>query len=336
MRRSAVLAQVALAALLGAAARGQSLDAIDRLVADLGEDDPQVRHEAATALLKVGQRAPADLEHLARSLAGGAAPPGIQNCIFFLLEQTDGTRARIAHDLGLNRTVGAIPALILILHDENPEVRKEAAYALGEMGPAAARAVPTLRDTLRDPAGEVRREAAGALSRVGPPAWSALSDLADTMEGDADPWVRDAASFAVQQIGIGMKADGSIRWWIVPRVFWKELTGLVVLLVAWFALASRFPARRPASVLEQLALIGATAVLPVVVTCSAVHYAVTREWAQGYLPDSLVLVSFPVAATLSMALVGVLASVWICQRKHDAGTTIDALSSPTRTDQQEL
>ena len=61
-----------------------------------------------------------------------------------------------------------------------------------------------------------------------------------------------------------------------------------------------------------------TAAVPVVLACSAVCYAITRDWAQGFLPDKLTLVPFPVATVLSTALVCVLPAVWVCQRKPNA------------------
>ena len=59
------------------------------------------------------------------------------------------------------------------------------------------------------------------------------------------------------------------------------------------------------------------AALPVAVTCSGAHYAVTREWAGGFLPDlpAFVLLPLPVVVVLSLALCCVLAATWACQRK---------------------
>ena len=48
---------------------------------------------------------------------------------------------------------------------------------------------------------------------------------------------------------------------------------------------------------------------------SAVYYAITRDWADDFLPDAVTVVPFPVAAVLSTALVCTLPAVWVCQRK---------------------
>jgi hypothetical protein len=67
-----------------------------------------------------------------------------------------------------------------------------------------------------------------------------------------------------------------------------------------------------------------TASIPVPVACSAVYYAVTREWAQYFLPEAFV--SFPAVAVVATALVCVLASVWICHRKPSGGGPPDPLA----------
>ena len=63
--------------------------------------------------------------------------------------------------------------------------------------------------------------------------------------------------------------------------------------------------------------------VPTALACSAVLYAITRPWAQGFLPDAVTLVPFPVAAVLSVGLVCFLPAVWVCSRKGLAveGTT---------------
>ena len=116
-------------------------------------------------------------------------------------------------------------------------------------------------------------------------------------------------------IGISLKAQGTVLWWVVPRAYWKELAAFVLLLVAWLALMARFPKHRPTSPAKHLALMAVTAAVPAALACYAVYYAITREWAQGFLPDTVTLVPFPVAAVLSTALVCVLPAVWVGQRK---------------------
>jgi hypothetical protein len=47
------------------------------------------------------------------------------------------------------------------------------------------------------------------------------------------------------------------------------------------------------------------------------HRAITQEWAEDFLPDTLTLVPFPLAAVLSTALACVLTGLWVCQRKPE-------------------
>ena len=56
--------------------------------------------------------------------------------------------------------------LLTQLQDEFPAVRRNAASALGGLGPAAQDAVPALTELLKDPEGDVRRDTAWALSQL--------------------------------------------------------------------------------------------------------------------------------------------------------------------------
>ena len=64
--------------------------------------------------------------------------------------------------------------------------------------------------------------------------------------------------------------------------------------------------------------------VPSALACYAVGYAVTRKWAQGFLPDAVTLVPFQTAAVLSAAFCCVLAAVWACWRKQHAGVEANA------------
>ncbi len=71
--------------------------------------------------------------------------------------------------------------------------------------------------------------------------------------------------------------------------------------------------------MKQAALFALTASVPTALACSAVGYAVTRDWAQGFLPDPvLTVLPFPVAAVLSVAFACILAAVGVCWRKQSA------------------
>jgi HEAT repeat protein len=63
-----------------------------------------------------------------------------------------------------------IPALTEALKDEDPEVRRGAAYGLGTFGEEAGDAVPALQTSLHDPDPGVRKAAGIALTYIDPTA----------------------------------------------------------------------------------------------------------------------------------------------------------------------
>ena len=70
-----------------------------------------------------------------------------------------------------------VPALIHKLKNKDIAVQESAAFALGEIGPAAKEAIPALIAALKDEDGSVRRRAAFALGRIGPAAKQAIPAL---------------------------------------------------------------------------------------------------------------------------------------------------------------
>jgi HEAT repeat protein len=63
----------------------------------------------------------------------------------------------------------AVPVLATNLEDKDAEVRRGAAYVLGEIGPPAKDAVPALTRALKDDKADVRQAAGWALERFGAP-----------------------------------------------------------------------------------------------------------------------------------------------------------------------
>ncbi len=68
------------------------------------------------------------------------------------------------------RTPIPVHALSAALKDNDARVRRDAAWALGDIGPAAHDAVPALVAALKDNVAEVRRAAAAALEKLDPAA----------------------------------------------------------------------------------------------------------------------------------------------------------------------
>lgn len=79
----------------------------------------------------------------------------------------------------------AIPALKEALADDKPQVRRQAARALGKMGPDAEAAVSDLTKALNDADPTVREAAAQALGKIGPAAAPAIPDLIKALEEPA-------------------------------------------------------------------------------------------------------------------------------------------------------
>jgi HEAT repeat protein len=76
----------------------------------------------------------------------------------------------------------AIPSLKTALADPNPQVRRQAARALGKMGPEAAPSVAELTATLNDPDPTVRDAAIRALGQIGPASAPAINALIEALE----------------------------------------------------------------------------------------------------------------------------------------------------------
>lgn len=109
-------------------------------------------------------------------------------------------RKQAAEALGdIGPEEGVVPALIKALGDEDSPVRKEAAWALAGIGPEAKEAVPALIKALGDEDPSVRMEAAWALALIGPEEGVVLALIKAL--GDEDFRVRERVAGALGHIG---------------------------------------------------------------------------------------------------------------------------------------
>jgi len=92
----------------------------------------------------------------------------------------------------------AVPALIEALKDEDENVRWGAAQALGYIGAKAEKAVPALIEALKDV--YVRRGAAWALGKIGEKAEKAISHLKEQLTKEKDTSVKYSTAYALTQI----------------------------------------------------------------------------------------------------------------------------------------
>ena len=91
----------------------------------------------------------------------------------------------------------AVSELITALEDKRENVRASAAYALGEMGPAAAEAVDALIALLTDASEAVRRHATSALGMIKVPTSKTVPALVEVLGNPEDT---DLAFFAAQAL----------------------------------------------------------------------------------------------------------------------------------------
>lgn len=106
---------------------------------------------------------------------------------------------------------------------ELPEVRLEAAHALGELAAQERSGLKLLREGLEDPVPVRRTAAIEGLARAGQAGASALPDLIKVQKGDADPVVRDAAAGAITVI---RESSGKVTF-----PWGRVICGLVFLVV---------------------------------------------------------------------------------------------------------
>jgi HEAT repeat protein len=189
--------------------------AVPALIEALQDGDPHVRTVAATSLAAV---APGDPETVTaftgllhgpdrlvavRALArcGAAAAPAVPDVIGLLQDAEPNVRWNAARTLGLigPPARAAVPALVATLKDHEAFVREHAAEALGDLGPAAQDAVPALIGVLKDKDARVRRDAARSLGQIGPAAAPAVPTLRGLLK-DENARVRDAADKALKQL----------------------------------------------------------------------------------------------------------------------------------------
>ncbi len=104
--------------------------------------------------------------------AVGEIGPEAKEAIPVLIETIRETRNRDKHMLlSCNYALLAmgkeiVPYMIVLLKDDNWEMRRGSAWILGKVGPEAKDAVPALTKALNDPHPVVRRKAAESLQKI--------------------------------------------------------------------------------------------------------------------------------------------------------------------------
>lgn len=139
--------------------------AVPQLTARLSDDDDGVRARAASAIGDIVA---------ALSGTGGHHWASVEGPLTRLLREDNNPSVRraAAYAIGSFKQTAfpARDALLAALGDQSPVVRQNAAWALGQLGGLAGeQAVERLCDSLKDADPLVRRDAIGAIGEIGPP-----------------------------------------------------------------------------------------------------------------------------------------------------------------------
>jgi HEAT repeat protein len=182
---------------------------------DRREGEPQVA--AAKALGAIGSEARAALSALKRAAGegqgslgeaaldalekiGGPKARSIEELIAALGDEADGNEppraAKAFEKLGRE----AVPLLLAAMSSGKPRLRRDAIYALGEIGPDAQEALPHLLKAFSDPDPEIRSAASYALFKMNAGTSVPLPQLIEALK-DSSTRVREIAISALFELG---------------------------------------------------------------------------------------------------------------------------------------
>ncbi len=105
------------------------------------------------------------------------------------------------------------------------------------------------------------------------------------------------AQLALYEISADLRSRGETPWWIVPQVYWRELSGALLVIALWLLLARRYPPKRSAGALKLGALVTCTALPPIVFTGWLLHAGLST-WAKGFLPATAPFAQVPLSVSI--------------------------------------
>jgi cyclophilin family peptidyl-prolyl cis-trans isomerase/HEAT repeat protein len=192
------------------------------------------------------------MEKLTRILAGEDRRDFTADVRLGLGDADRGLRRRAALAAGRIGDPAAVPALVPLLQDPEPEVRQMTAFALGLIGDALA--VDPLLAALKDPEPVVRGRAAEALGQIGearaapaiaqmvvaalPPKAPLVTVRGDDPASMTDPWLEPRLGvFALARLKDARSAQAALLSGGKPRFDWWAAT--------WTAMRLESPALRP-------------------------------------------------------------------------------------------
>jgi len=185
--------------------------AIEALKLTLRNDKPYVRKIAAEALGEIGGKAVITPLQMALNDESADAREGAAYALGkikaydtkgdlkrVLLEDKDpNVRAQAARALGELQYFQGEAYFIKLLNDKNIKLKAAAIFALGKI--KCKKVVNVLISALKDPSHEVRNEAARALGEIGDP--NAIEPLQKLMSNEKDFFVKSSIEISLRQLG---------------------------------------------------------------------------------------------------------------------------------------
>ena len=123
----------------------------------MADPTPEVQYAAIYALGKIGPGSKAAAADLRKNLTSD--DEFLRIASMWALLQIHGNDEQLVKE--------AVPAFTKLLKDDQEMHRIEAATALGELGPAAAKALPTLKELAESDTTAVRKAARDAIAKIG-------------------------------------------------------------------------------------------------------------------------------------------------------------------------
>ena len=168
--------------------------AIPDLIAAMSGPDSRVRSEAARALGAIGPEAALAIPELVRLLTRG--PLRVRSMRRGYVALT----AQWSQDALVQIGAAAVPALLELLRDNDPEVRIAAIETLGKLETKATAAIPQLIADLNDTEPRIRTAAAQALGGIGEENAAVIAAMVARLN-DADEAVSSAACDVLIRLG---------------------------------------------------------------------------------------------------------------------------------------
>lgn len=190
----------------------EAKSAVPALLDALKAKQVPLRCLAAAALSRIdAQAAGPALREVGKDLDGEDMKEFVQQNRKSLKDEKAHFRREAAWGLGALGPAAqpAVPELIEALKDKKDYVRRGAAWALGGMGAAAKAAVPALTEALGDVDNQVRSEAASALGGIGVAAKAAVPAMIKALK-DKDPQVRSDAAAALKNIDLEAAKEAGV------------------------------------------------------------------------------------------------------------------------------